>query len=142
MRQFSPGTKVTWQSHGARLSGVLLEYDNNAALVYANGSTYQVAPDLLQRIRSRRGGYAGRGYARHNPNDVLRYIVRYKIAHDGNSPSIREICKAMDIPSTSSCNYILRYLQQAGQITIPGHGESRTIEIVGGYQNHPLGKAQ
>ena len=60
---------------------------------------------------------------------VLRFIIRYKMAHDGNSPSIREMGDACGVSSTSVVAYNLEKLERAGKIEIDG---SRGIQVVGG----------
>ena len=59
------------------------------------------------------------------------FIVAYKAAHDGRSPTIREIGDACDISSTSVVNYNLAGLARAGFIARPA-GESRAITVRGG----------
>ena len=67
---------------------------------------------------------------KHSRKDVLDYIIGYKIAHDGNSPTIREIMYACGIASTSNTSYILRDLQEAGKVIILPR--SRGIKVAGG----------
>ena len=62
--------------------------------------------------------------------DVLAYIVNYKTANDGNSPTIREIMSGCHISSSSMVSYILRDLQDAGKLRI--EQGSRGIMVVGG----------
>src|SRR5690606_31490993 len=63
---------------------------------------------------------------------VLDAIVAYKAAHDGCSPTIREITEATDISSTSLVKGYLERLEEAGKIRLSGeHGTSRGIEVVG-----------
>jgi SOS-response transcriptional repressor LexA len=67
---------------------------------------------------------------KHSRQAVLDYIIAYKIAHDGNSPTLREIMIACRVTSTSNMSYILADLAKTGQIVInPG---SRGIEVIGG----------
>ena len=64
---------------------------------------------------------------------VYSYIVRYKIDHDGNSPTIREICAACGITSTSAVNYTLEKMERAKLIRLPkAFKRARSIEVVGG----------
>ncbi len=58
-------------------------------------------------------------------------IVQHKVAHDGNSPTIREIAAACDIASTSHVYYWLARLAGAGWIVVRD-GRRRAIEVVGG----------
>ena len=69
---------------------------------------------------------------------LLRYIIRYKSEHDGNSPTVREMMRAVGITSTSIVNYNLLALERRGHISRPiadegNHGSaSRSITVVGG----------
>ena len=64
---------------------------------------------------------------------VLEYIIEYKTEHDGNSPSMREICAATLLASTSTVNYHLTQLIKMGRIrTFALDKQSRSIEVVGG----------
>ena len=62
---------------------------------------------------------------------VLGYIVWYKTANDGNSPTIREIMAGCGIGSTSIVSYILRDLQDEGKLRIIDG--SRGIMVTGGH---------
>ena len=62
---------------------------------------------------------------------VFDFVIAYKRAHDGNSPTIREICDSCGISSTSIGNYALTALQRRGLIRFAGK-HSRSIEVVGG----------
>lgn len=61
------------------------------------------------------------------------FIVAYKTAHDGNSPTLREIEASEDAPynSTSHASEALRKLEERGQIRLAGAGRARSIEVVG-----------
>ena len=63
--------------------------------------------------------------------DVLAYIIQYKTANDGNSPTIREIMSGCGICSTSIVSYILRDLQDEGKLRIIDG--SRGIMVTGGH---------
>ena len=64
--------------------------------------------------------------------EIMRFIIRYKRQHDGNSPTVREIQDACGVSSTSMVAYYLGKLEDVGLIR-RGHGfESRAIEVVGG----------
>lgn len=71
---------------------------------------------------------------------VFGYIVSHKIDHDGNSPTIREICAACGISSTSAVDYNLQKLERAKliRLTIIAH-RARGIEVVGGKWLPPKG---
>jgi SOS-response transcriptional repressor LexA len=61
--------------------------------------------------------------------EIYNFLVAYKTAHDGNSPSIREICEATGFASTSHVAYILTQLERHGKIKVTG---VRQIAVVGG----------
>lgn len=69
---------------------------------------------------------------------LLRYIIRYKCDHDGTSPTIREMMRAVGITSTSIVNYNLLALEQRGHISRPiaddgNYGAAaRSISVTGG----------
>lgn len=68
-------------------------------------------------------------------DEIYRYIVAYKQAHDGNSPTIRQIQERCDVSSTSMVNHYLERLQQAGRVQIvdkPDGSKGRHIAVVGG----------
>jgi len=70
---------------------------------------------------------------------IYDFIVSYKIAHNGNSPSIRDIGAAVYINSTSQVRYRLDLLVDAGLIRyLPDI--ARSIEIVGGRWIRPENK--
>lgn len=66
----------------------------------------------------------------HGANDLFNYIVRYKTAHDGNSPTIRHLAAEFDV-STSVIAYQLSRLVAQGRIRRAG-GVACAIEVVGG----------
>lgn len=49
--------------------------------------------------------------------EVFDFIVQFKTANDGNSPSVEQIKNACDITSTSVVMYYLGKLENAGKIT-------------------------
>lgn len=71
-------------------------------------------------------------YDRVNPDDIVRFIVRFKTEHNGIAPSSREIMQAVGISSTSIVNYHLGKLAENGRITYPlGRGVPRAIAVPG-----------
>jgi len=64
-------------------------------------------------------------------NIILSYLVEYKRAHDGNSPSIRQITEGCNLSSTSVVAFHLRKLERDGKIRLTDHA-FRNIEITGG----------
>ncbi len=67
---------------------------------------------------------------KHSRIAVLNFIVAFKTANDGNSPTLRDIMAATGISSTSVTAYILRGLQAKGLITVDD-GFHR-ITVIGG----------
>lgn len=67
---------------------------------------------------------------------IFQYIVQYKRAHDGNTPSLREIAEACNLSSPSSVQYHLFWLEMEGRIRMFGE-RRRAIEIVGASGTTP-----
>lgn len=63
---------------------------------------------------------------------VYAYIVSYKMDHDGNSPTIREISAACGFSSTSVADYNLHKLERAKLIRFRKAFRARQIDVVGG----------
>jgi SOS-response transcriptional repressor LexA len=70
-------------------------------------------------------------------NQIYDYIVAFKKAHDGNSPTIREIGDAVGVSSTSQANHYLDVMVKLGMIT--RDGKFRMIGIPGGVWSPPTG---
>lgn len=68
---------------------------------------------------------------------IYAYILTYKAAHDGNSPSIRDMMDGLGISSTSVVAHHLRYLSDAGRIHMP-YGTTRNIQVPGGRWVAPV----
>jgi repressor LexA len=69
---------------------------------------------------------------------MLKFIMRYKMRHDGNSPTYQEIMGEIGLSSTSTVSYHLDRLENEGLIRRPAStGNSRVIEIVGGKWTAP-----
>jgi hypothetical protein len=62
---------------------------------------------------------------------VFRYVVEFKRAHDGISPTVREIAGGCRLGTTTVVNH-LRILQQQKKIRAMGFGYSRGIVVAGG----------
>src|SRR5688500_17655062 len=62
---------------------------------------------------------------------IYKYIVKFKLGHNGNSPSIRDIGTAFGM-HTSVVRYHLGRLESIGLIECGAKGESRMINVVGG----------
>lgn len=65
-------------------------------------------------------------------NTIYRFIIEYKIANDGNSPTMREIGRHTGIRSTSLVTFYLTKLEQAGLIQQRDPATARAIRLVGG----------
>lgn len=64
---------------------------------------------------------------------VLKFIVDFKEAHDGCSPSVRDIVAACDYSTESVASYHLKRLESAGLIKRFGNRDTaRNIMVVGG----------
>lgn len=69
----------------------------------------------------------------HDRRQILQFIIGYKRAHDGNSPTLREIMQANNISSSSAMQNILIQLERQGVIIYNNNlGENRSIQVVGG----------
>ncbi len=79
----------------------------------------------------------------HDPEEIYRFIVAFKQAHDGNSPTLREIGAGCAISSTSVVVYHLGLLAKAGRIRLCREDRSRArrIEVVGGAWTLASGRA-
>lgn len=70
---------------------------------------------------------------------ILAFIIQFKRANDGASPTLREICEACNIASISTAHYHLQALSDAGRIQID-YATNRNIRIPGGewvYRGQP-----
>lgn len=63
---------------------------------------------------------------------VYRALIKYKIEHDGASPSIRELTAVMGFTSTTPVEYHLKKLEKQGLIKRQTFGRARNICVVGG----------
>ena len=59
-------------------------------------------------------------------NDVLKFVIRHKAEHNGNSPSLEEIKNACEIKSKSHVSQILDKLEKNGLLESEG---TRSIKI-------------
>ena len=73
---------------------------------------------------------------KHDYNAVYRYIVDYKRAHDGNSPTMRELARHFGL-STSIVKHILETLAAEGLLRKSADNVSRAYEVVGGSWTMP-----
>lgn len=58
--------------------------------------------------------------------DIYEYIEAYR-AENGWSPSVREMCRATGIKSTSTMYQRIRVMESCGMVRTGGRGSSRTI---------------
>ena len=63
--------------------------------------------------------------------DTLDAIVHHKMTHGGCAPSIRWLCDALGIASTSTMKQRLERLRDLRYITFPD-GQARSIQVEGG----------
>ena len=69
---------------------------------------------------------------------VLQAIIQYKTAHDGASPTVRELAQMTEAASTASVSYHLGRLEEAGLIERE-YGLARVIRVAGGEWRPPEG---
>lgn len=67
-----------------------------------------------------------------NHQAVFDFILKYKQAHDGISPTVREIMEATEYNSTSAVMAALEALRDQGLIKMPIEKRTRQIQVVGG----------
>lgn len=53
-------------------------------------------------------------------NEVLKFVIRYKARHNGNSPSYGDIMDACGVKSKSHAKYLLDKLQESGALSHDG----------------------
>ena len=67
---------------------------------------------------------------------IFRFIVEYKLDHDGCAPSYSDIMDEIIIASKSTVHFHTRALARLQMINkVRRYRKDRTIEIVGGYMN-------
>lgn len=49
---------------------------------------------------------------------IMDYLIDYKLANDGNSPTLRKIQDACDISSLSTLSYHLRVMEDCGTLRL------------------------
>ena len=67
---------------------------------------------------------------RNDRQDKILEFIRSEVERRGFPPSVREICDAMGIKSTSTGHKYLRELEEMGYITMGGN-RNRCIRLVG-----------
>jgi Mn-dependent DtxR family transcriptional regulator len=63
---------------------------------------------------------------KHDPSEFLEFIIGFKKAANGNSPTFRDISLRFDC-STSVVDFVLKKLEREGEIKRTKHG----IEVIG-----------
>ena len=71
--------------------------------------------------------------------NILNFIKKH-IAEEGYPPSIREMCRALDIKSTSTTHAILNILEEKGYIKKTSL-KTRAIEVLDHDSNSEIGRA-
>ena len=61
--------------------------------------------------------------------ELFTYLKDFT-AENGYSPSVREICSALKIKSTATCQYRLKKLESRGDIALGGDNKRRSISIL------------
>ncbi len=94
---------------------------------------------LVKRNIRKRRGPQGRRLSVHDakPKHVYDFIIAYKTAHDGNSPTFRQIGDACGITSTSVVNFYLVFLEEQGLVKVERSWQTRSISIVGASWRPP-----
>ncbi len=91
-----------------------------------------------RRVRKRRGPQGRRiNLNSVKPRQVYDYICDYKQAHDGNSPTFRQIALACGISSTSVVNFYLVFLEEQGLLKVERSWQTRSIRIIGASWRRP-----
>lgn len=98
-------------------------------------STHAESGDSGRRFRSR--GAGGQGLMKDdssvNRERVFKFIVRYKRAHDGLAPSVKQIAAECNL-AVSTVQYYLFQLEKMNRIRLIGR---RGIEVIGGVWDLP-----
>ena len=71
---------------------------------------------------------------------ILAFIIQYKRAHDGASPTLKEIAAACELSSMPTVRYHLLKLAAAGRIELGVGATARSIRVPGGewvYRGQP-----
>lgn len=102
--------------------------DSRAVTKVVSGDASQGAPLTTDIVTSKPGVSIKRMCDLH---PVFDFIVSYKISHDGNSPSIREIMFNFGINSTSMVRAWLIRMQRLGWIHCD-YEAPRSIVVTGG----------
>lgn len=113
------------------------------SLKLTNSGTIMSLLMRLQKQGAIKSSYRFRiGDMTSSQNAVYWFIVEYKKAHDGTSPTMREIMDGANYNSTSAVRRTLRQLHDMGLIKVD-YPHVRTIRVYGGsyHYNQPIGAA-
>lgn len=61
---------------------------------------------------------------------VYEFIVKFKLRHNGNSPTLREIAHGCDLSSNSTVTYHVNKLKEDGRVVVRD-GMARSIDVAG-----------
>lgn len=67
---------------------------------------------------------------------IYNFLIKF-VTENGYAPSVREICKAVDLNSTSTVHYHLSVLEDMGRIKMK-RNQTRAISLVG-YEFKKIG---
>ena len=71
------------------------------------------------------------GKSKHSLEETYAWIIQFKIDHDGNSPTLREVMQGCGMSSPAIAADWLERLEEANLIRL-NPGRARGIEIIGG----------
>ena len=102
-------------------SKILLEAEDSSA------RTSTASPSHAASLSRQR-----RTVRHHDPEAVFRFLVKYKLDHDGCAPATEEIMEACAISSRSVTRYVLRILEKNHKVILKKKRGIRMIMVVGG----------
>jgi hypothetical protein len=94
------------------------------------GKEFDRSPSLAARAKEHycSKACAGEGQRTYDIEEIFDYVVKYKVANDGLSPSVREVVAEFGMSSTSVGMHYLKLLEKAGRIVRGKRG----VKVVGG----------
>lgn len=102
-----------------------VEYVSTGAEVHDAAWAY-----AMRRITDRRGiGLSNIG--NEGAADIFAMVIAYKLAHDGNAPSVRQLMAMLDYSSPAGVQFALEILYDAGLLE-RGSKRARYLKVVGG----------
>jgi len=96
--------------------------------------------DVKVHMVSANVGSGANRHASPKQQQIFDFIVKFKIDHDGNSPSVREIAAGCGVTTPSVIKYHLSALENQGAISRPVFGNARMIVVTGGQWIQPAHK--